>query len=155
MVRWLIAILVCMTATAAASPRMKVAVLPIEVVANEPTERLAGEITTELRAAPVAEGNGVHVAASPRTIAGARRAAQCPTEALACMSAIGASLGADVLIYGKVQRRSYGYQISLRLLDVTRRRVQRSVSEVIAKPDATGAPLAAMVQSLYARLTRP
>jgi hypothetical protein len=151
MVRCLI-VLVWMTATAVAAPRMKVAVLPIE--AEPMTARVAGEISAALRAAPVAEGNGVHVAASPRTIAGAKRIAQCPTEAPACMSAIGATLGADVVIYGKLQRRGNGYQISVKLLDVTRRRVQRSVIDMIADRDATGPQLAATVQALYARLTR-
>ena len=44
----------------------------------------------------------------------------CPDEAPACMSQAGKSLGATKLIFGNVKQAGNDYQVTLKLLDVSR-----------------------------------
>ena len=149
--RWLIAMLLCVTATARASPH-KVAVLPLEpTLTPAPAEaRFAVDVTTELRAAMAADFT--IVAARFASLAAAKRVARCSTEATACMAVLGAQLGADLLVFGKIRRTSSGYQVTVKLLDVGRRRVLRIVSDEIVANDASGPRLVSAVQATYARL---
>src|SRR5690606_33903512 len=78
----------------------------------------------------------------------------CSDEARDCMSAIGRDLGADALIYGKLERRDDGYRVSLSLLDTGTEEMKKTTSAVIPKGDLEGAGAARRwARDLYGRLT--
>ena len=60
----------------------------------------------------------------------------CPDAAPACMSAAGKSLGADKLIFGNVKRAGSDYQLTLKLLDVSRAVVESFTAETVSKKHA-------------------
>ena len=55
----------------------------------------------------------------------------CPDAAPACMSQAGKSLGADKLIFGNVKRAGNDYQVTLKLLDVSRAVVESFTAETV------------------------
>jgi hypothetical protein len=69
------------------------------------------------------------------------------------MAAIGAELAADRLLYGKVEKRSNGYQVSLKLLNVETKTAERSTTEVVPFGEASGTALSGWGKKLYAKIT--
>ena len=61
----------------------------------------------------------------------------CANEARGCMADIGKELKAERLIYGKIERRKDSYQVTLKLLNVGNRKMERSTTDVIAINDST------------------
>ena len=57
----------------------------------------------------------------------------CPDAAPACMSQAGKSLGADKLIFGNVKRAGNDFQVTLKLLDVSRAVVESFTAETVPK----------------------
>ena len=55
----------------------------------------------------------------------------CPDAAPACMSQAGKSLGADKVIFGNVKRAGNDYQVTLKLLDVSRAVVESFTAETV------------------------
>ena len=60
----------------------------------------------------------------------------CPDEAPACMSQAGKSLGAAKLIFGNVKQAGNDYQVTLKLLDVSRAVVESFTAETVPKKHA-------------------
>ena len=54
----------------------------------------------------------------------------CDQETKECMAGIGSDLATDRLLYGKVEKRDNGYQVSLKLLDVANKTFERSISDL-------------------------
>ena len=74
----------------------------------------------------------------------------CVDEKPACMATAGQSLNATRLIWGVLKRSGSGYRFTVNWLDVTRARLDNSVSEDIDRPELTRAQATALV----ARVTR-
>ena len=77
----------------------------------------------------------------------------CDNEATACMAAIGDELAANRLLYGKIEKRPNGYQVSLKLLNVETKTSERSTSEVVPYNEAAGTALSGWGKKLYAKIT--
>lgn len=137
-----------------------VAILGLEVIEDpsgsiEPkTTQFSKELTEELRKRPKA-GTGPFSLApgSDKDLLEMKLLSGCENEAKECMAAIGADLAADRLLYGKVEKRANGYQVSLKLLVVSSKTFERSISDIVPFAEATGANLASWGKKLYAKLT--
>ena len=108
---------------------------------------IAKEVTRELRQR-VAAPTSPYVMApnSSKELVDEKLLMSCDSEAPDCMVLIGAGLASDALLYGRVEKRSEGFRISLKLLDVKRKQIQPAVD------DLTGGGVAACVRRLYRKL---
>ena len=78
----------------------------------------------------------------------------CPDEAPACMSQAGKSMGASKLIFGNVKLAGGGdFQVTLKLLDVSRAVVESFTSDIVPKKRADPSSLRAMAPGWLAKLT--
>lgn len=77
----------------------------------------------------------------------------CESEANNCMASIGAELAADRLLFGKVEKRPSGYQVSLKLLNVETRTIERSSTEIIPFNESSGTALTGWGKKLYAKIS--
>ncbi len=69
------------------------------------------------------------------------------------MARIGRDLGADWLIYGKIERRDTGYQVTIKLLNVESMNMARVTTEVISFADNTAPKISERGRFLFHRLT--
>jgi hypothetical protein len=151
-------LLMGLSATAWAKP--KIAVLGVEVVgtSDKDSVRVADELTTVLRARPKS-GQGSYELApgSEKALTDEKTRAKCESELPKCMAQIGTDLGADVLLYGKLERKpqgaAAGYQVTLRILDVPKKATATTWTEVLPLADATGAKLGDFATRGYKKLT--
>ena len=77
----------------------------------------------------------------------------CPDAAPACMSAAGKSLGADKLIFGNVKRAGNDFQLTLKLLDVSRAVVESFTAETVPKKHADASGLRSLAPAWLAKLS--
>ena len=77
----------------------------------------------------------------------------CPDAAPACMSQAGKSLGADKLIFGNVKRAGNDFQVTLKLLDVSRAVVESFTAETVPKKHADASGLRSMAPAWLAKLS--
>src|SRR6185295_8163633 len=77
----------------------------------------------------------------------------CPDAAPACMSTAGKSLGADKLIFGNVKRAGNDYQLTLKLLDVSRAVVESFTAETVPKKHADASGLRSLAPAWLAKLS--
>jgi hypothetical protein len=117
---------------------------------------VAKQLTEGLRnRAKVGSGPFVFAPGSSLDLADEKKAAKCASEAVQCMAPIGASLNADVLLYGHVRKTKDGYEVSLKLIAVPSSKMLGVIAgHAITTADA-GDPLvvATLAKSLYNRLT--
>lgn len=123
---WIVAsMLVLLTAEAGAKP--KIAILGLEVTSgtkvDSTDQRFVRDFTNQLRFhARIGKGPYDLAPNSDVELAVAKVDGNCESEAAACMAAIAKSIGADVLLYGRIDPRSIngkpGYEIALHLLTV-------------------------------------
>ncbi len=118
------------------------------------TTQFAKELTEELRKRPKA-GTGPFALApgSDKDLLELKLLSGCDNEGKDCMAAIGADLATDRLLYGKIEKRDNGYQVSLKLLNVGTKSFERSISDIVPFGEATGANLTSWGKKLYAKLT--
>jgi len=76
----------------------------------------------------------------------------CANEATACMSAIGADLGVDLLVFGHIEQLSTGYRITAKLLDVGKKEVASSGQWALGITEAEGKGLDKWGSHIYAEL---
>lgn len=144
--------------TAQAKPT--VAVLGLEVVdggtgIDAATTKFAEAMSEALRQSALT-GAGPFVPATgsgPKDLIEMKLLSGCESEAPACMASIGDELQAQRLLYGKVEKRADGFQVSLKLLHVGKKSMVRTASELVPNSEATGPLLAGWSKKLYARLT--
>lgn len=152
------ALLVGSTA-AQAEKQVKVAVLGLEVIddgagIDVKTAKLATDLTDALRRrATLGAGPFVLAPNSNKDLLEMKMLSSCNNEARTCMASIGRELGAERVIYGKVERRKDGFQITLKLLNVESKAMERSTTELIQLDDTTPARTMYWSQKLYNRLT--
>lgn len=128
-------------ASASAMAKPAVVVLGIEVIddgsgIDSKTTELAKILTDALRQRTQLANSPFELAPnSEKDLLEMKLLSGCADEGRACMANIGRELNADRLIYGKVERRDGGYQVSLKLLNVETRAMERSTSDVIPAGD--------------------
>jgi hypothetical protein len=137
----------------------QIAVLGLEVVdqSGTPTPadtQAAKELTEGLRARAKA-GTGPYQLApgSDKELIDQKLLNNCDNEALNCMGAIGEQLKADILMYGHFEKQGKNYQVSLRVIDVSRKSSLKTSSDLIPVTDASGAALQGWAKKIYAKLT--
>jgi hypothetical protein len=154
----LLACFVASVATAEAKP--SVAVLGIEVISKSgrvdaKTTNIAKKLTAELRRR-ASMGNGPFQLApnSDKDLLELKLLSDCASEGRGCMSKIGADLKADRLLYGKLEKLGgKGYQVSLNLLNVGKRTMERNTSDLIPKTEVDQAGISKWARVLYNRLS--
>jgi hypothetical protein len=77
----------------------------------------------------------------------------CPDAAPACMSQAGKSLGASKVIFGNVKRAGNDFQVTLKLLDVSRAVVESFAAETVSKKNSDANGLRSMAPAWLAKLS--
>ena len=136
-----------------------IAVLGLEVVDlnGTPTPadtQAAKELSDGLRARAKA-GTGPYQLApgSDKELIDQKLLNNCDDEKPSCMSAIGNQLGADILMFGRLEKQGRQYQVSMKVLDVGRKTVLKTSSDMIPVGEASGAALQGWAKKIYAKLT--
>ncbi len=143
--------------TARAKP--SIAVLGLEVKndgdnIDEQATKLASALTQALRKRATIPNGPYRLAPnSDKDLLELKLLSDCFDEGRECMSQMGKELKADRLLYGKIQRRKNGFQVSLDLLDVGKKTMERSTSEIIPFGETNPAGVKKWARSLYNRLT--
>lgn len=143
--------------TAAAKP--KVAILGIEVTGggatDEKTIEAAKLITKELRREANRPSGNFEVAPdSQKDLLEIKMLSDCSDEGRRCMAEIGQELGAQRLIYGKLERKKGHYEVSLKLLNTETRELEEQVTESIPFDDMTSNDgLSGRARAIYAKLS--
>jgi hypothetical protein len=154
-----LAALVAGTGSIAEAAKPTLAVLGLEVVdegggIDEKSTKLAKELTDALRQrAKVGSGPYALAAGSDKDLLEMKLLSGCESEADDCMASIGKELGAERVLYGKVQKRQGGYQVSLKLLNVASKKNEKSTSDLVPAAQATGPELTRWGKTFYNRLT--
>ncbi len=142
----------------------KVAILGLEAanagVVDPKDAANAGKLTEELRAIPRGNVGKYELAAnSNRELQDEKLMGNCDTERPACMAPIGSGLGADYLIYGKIEKstdknKAEGYKAELKILNVKTGKIEETSGSFVpmsALGGGTGAK--DWAQKVYAKLT--
>ena len=141
-----------------ADAKPKVAILGLEVTGNSATDqkaiRAADDLTKELRREAQRESGPYELAPnSNKTLLDIKMLSECSDEGLKCMSEIGQQMGAERLIYGKLERKKGGYEVTLKLLNTESRKSEGTTSAVIPFNEATASgSLGRRARSLYGKL---
>ena len=147
------------TTGTALAQKPTVAVLGLEVVDDAGMDakiaKLATSLTNALRKRAAVAGAGPYRLApnSNKDLLEMKLLGGCDNEARDCMAAIGDNLKARFLIYGKIEQRKNGYQVTLKLLNVKEKNLERSTSELIGLDDTSAARVNEWGRRLYGRLT--
>jgi len=136
-----------------------IAVLGLEVVEESDTPDAKGaafaEALTEALRQRARLGTGPFslAAGSDKNLIEMKLLSGCDSEANACMAGIGGELAADRLLYGRIQRNGSNYQISLKLLNVDTKSIERTTSDLAPIGEMSTANLSALGKKLYAKIT--
>jgi len=156
---WLLfaALLTLVTHSTVAQAKPTIAVLGLEVIDNgnvdKETTRAAQRLAQELRTqAKRPDGKFDFAPNSEKDLLELKLLSGCSDEGRTCMAEIGADLGADRLLYGKLERRQRGYQVSLKLLNTKTKQMEKTTSELIPSEDLHNSKINKWSRSLYARL---
>lgn len=154
-----LAVILIFSGSVAFAGKPSIAVLGLEVVdqSGTPTAadtQAAKELTEGLRARAKA-GTGPYQLApgSDKELIDQKLLNNCDSEAASCMSSIGNQLGAEILMYGRLEKQGKSYQVTLKVLDVGRKSVLKSSSDMIPLSEANGPSLQAWAKRMYGRLT--
>ena len=127
-------LLVCALAGTALAAKPTVAVLGLEVYdptgqIDQGTTAVAKDLTDALRSrAKLPSGPYQFQPGSEKELIDEKLIKNCDNEAVSCMSQIGKDLGADFLIYGRLEKKPDGYQVSINLLNVTKKKFEKAKS---------------------------
>lgn len=125
-----------------------VAVLGLEVVdptgqIDQATTAVAKDLTDALRSRAKLPSNPyAFQPGSEKELIDEKLIKNCDNEALACMSQIGKDLGADFLIYGKFEKKPDGYVVTINLLNVGKKKFEKSRSPLTIPHAAAKDPTA-------------
>ncbi|HLL25457.1 MAG TPA: carboxypeptidase-like regulatory domain-containing protein, partial [Kofleriaceae bacterium] len=152
--------LVLFVSVASAAPKQKIAILGIEAVVGannqiDPADtRFAKELTTELRSR-ANNSKLFELTKDQRELVDEKLMNNCGAEHPQCMAPIGASMGADVLLFGKVANlKGGGYKVTLTLVSVGKRQIIASdPNAIIAVGDTKNPGLANWVREHYRKIT--
>ncbi|MBC7978239.1 MAG: carboxypeptidase regulatory-like domain-containing protein, partial [Myxococcales bacterium] len=146
-------LVVCFGGSAWAA-RQKIAVLGLEAApgpsgAVDPAmTQVARAITKELRQRAQSQTSPYELAPnSNKELTDEKLLMSCDNEAASCMAAIGAGLAADILLYGRVEKRGQLYRVSLKRLDVKAKSVAAGGEEL-----PVGSAVVGLAKRLYIKL---
>lgn len=135
-----------------------IAILGLEVYDNgsgiDPeTTRAAKELTAALRdRAKAGTGPFTPVPGGDKELIDEKLLANCDSEAPTCMAAIGTELGAEMLMYGKIEKAGQTYKVSIKLLNVNRKQLTSSTVESLPLAESTGVRASTHAKAWYAKL---
>jgi hypothetical protein len=138
-----------------------IAILGLEVYDNgggiDPeTTRAAKELTAALRDRAKAGTGPFTPVQGEKELIDEKLLNNCDSEAPTCMATIGTGLGAEVLMYGKIEKATQGgqgvYKVSIKLLSVTRKQLTASTVETLPVTDATGVKVQTYARTWYSKL---
>lgn len=149
--------LVGLVATAA-SAKPSIAILGIEVIdkqgmASPKDTQVAQELTAALRSRAKTGGPYALASGGDKELIDQKLIKNCLDERTACMAVIGADLGADFLLYGRIERSSGAYNVSVVLLDVKRKAREKTYTDAIPAAEASGTTLQTRAKHIYSLLT--
>lgn len=152
--------LVLFGSVAGAEPKQKISVLGLEAVVGangqiDPADTaFAKELTKEIRSR-VNNSKSFVLTKDQRELVDEKLMGNCGAELPQCMAPIGASVSADLLLFGKVANlKGQGYKVSLTLVNVPRRQIVGSDANAVITPAETRNPgLANWVREHYKKLT--
>jgi len=146
--------------TALAGKKEKIAILGLEVATqiDADSTRVAQELTVGLRNRPKSgQGPYLWTPGSEKELIDEKLMNSCETEDPKCMAQIGKTLGAEFLVYGKIEKKSLGqqvgYQISLKLLKIGTATVTSNWTDFIPIGEADGTKLQDWARKGYKTLT--
>lgn len=150
-------LLVALTGTAGFA-KPSVAILGIEVIdkqgmASQKDTQVAQELTAALRARARSGGPYALAANGDRELIDQKLIKNCDDERPVCMAAIGTDLGADFLLYGRIEKSMATYNISVVLLDVKRKVKDKTYTDAIPFSESNGVALQTRAKNLYSVLT--
>ena len=154
-------VMVALGATSALAGKPTVAVLGLEVIdtsggsIDQASTTVAHDLTEELRKrAKLPTGPYQLQSGADKELIDEKLIKNCDNEAIPCMSAIGSSLGADFLVYGRVEKRPDGYAVTINLLNVAKKKFERARSPFMIKSTEKDAQsIAAAAKKVYNDLT--
>lgn len=138
-----------------------IAILGLEVYDNgsgiDPeTTRAAKELTSALRDRAKAGTGPYTPVGGEKELIDEKLLNNCDSEAPTCMAAIGNELGAEVLMYGKIEKSSQNgqgiYKVSIKLLNVGRKQLASSTVETLPISESTGVRASTHAKAWYAKL---
>lgn len=146
------------SASTAQAAKPSIAVLGLEVVdpSGTPTPAdtaVAEGLTRALRTrAQAVTGTYTYVPRSEKELIDEKVLNNCSNEAIGCMSTIAKQVGADVLIYGRIEHEHDDYKVTVTLLDaVANKRSQPVVAHLPLNPNERDLDVEA--RKIYSRLT--
>jgi hypothetical protein len=139
-----------------AAPRVAAAeAIPTAVLGFEPLEGvpepLAAEVTDALRQRVAATKE--YQLLQGKDLVEVKLVFACPDEAPACLSQAGKSLGASKLIFGNVKKTGADYQVTVKLLDVSRAVVESFTTDTVSGGKANATALRQLAPVWLAKLS--
>lgn len=145
-----------------AGSKPPIAILGLEVYdsgggIDPETTRAAKELTAALRdRAKAGTGPYTPVQGGEKELIDEKLLNNCDSEAPTCMAAIGNELGAEVLMYGRIEKATQNgqgiYRVSIKLLNVNRKQLASSTVETLPIADSSGVRASAHAKAWYAKL---
>jgi hypothetical protein len=130
--------------------RQKVAILGLEAL--NPQSDLPVIVTVmnaQMRAIAAAEGPFELAPNAERELLDEKLLNNCASEAMPCMAAIGANLGVDMLVFGRIEPVKDGFDIKLKLLDVGKKQLVRTGNWVMPSAEAEAEGLDRWSRKIY------
>jgi PEGA domain len=127
-------LLTALVSSPAFAGKPTVAVLGLEVVdptgqIDQATTAVARDLTDALRSRAKMPSNPyAFQPGSEKELIDEKLIKNCDNEAISCMSQIGKDLGADFLIYGKFEKKPDGYVVTINLLNISKKKFEKSRS---------------------------
>ena len=144
-----------------AGSKPPIAILGLEVYDNgsgiDPeTTRAAKELTAALRDRAKAGTGPYTPVGGEKELIDEKLLNNCDSEAPTCMAAIGSELGAEVLMYGKIEKSTQNgqgiYKVSIKLLNVGRKQLTSSTVETLPVTESNGIRATTHAKAWYAKL---
>lgn len=154
----LFALFLGLAVAAPADAKPSIAVLGLEVIEESDTPdpkaaAYAEALTDALRQrARLSSGPFTLAPGSDKSLVEMKLLSGCD-EGNACMADIGTELTADRLVYGHVQKTGSNYQVTLKLLNVENKSIERTTSDLAPIADSGNAAITALGKKLYAKIT--
>jgi hypothetical protein len=136
--------------------KAKIAVLGLEVAGSADTQATdaAKEITKQLRnRVNAGTSNYTMCGGCDKTLVEVKASAGCGNEAPSCMKTIANNLGANVLLYGRIERDGSNYKVALKLFVADGATIARTSVDVIPAASITGADGAKLARKMFAAVT--
>jgi hypothetical protein len=139
-------LIIGLLSTQAFAGKPTVAVLGLEVFdatgqIDQATTQVAKELTDALRSrAKLPSGPYQFQPGSEKELIDEKLIKNCDNEAVSCMSQIGKDLGADFLIYGRIEKKPDGFQVSINLLNVNKKKFEKAKSPLTVPHAAAKEP---------------